>query len=51
MLESVETVTASMEREEVIRADERPHLIVLRGPSLGDFFALEGEALVSGGGP
>jgi two-component system, cell cycle response regulator len=51
MLESVETVMASMEREDVIRADERPHLIVLRGPSLGDFFALEGEALVLGSDP
>ena len=51
MLESVETVMASMEEEDVIRADERPHLIVLRGPSLGDFFALEGEALVLGSDP
>src|SRR5215210_9030812 len=51
MLESVETVMASMEREDFIRADERPHLIVLRGPSLGDFFALEGESLVLGSDP
>ena len=51
MLESVETVMSSMEREDVILADERPHLIVLRGPSLGDFFALEGEALVLGSDP
>jgi diguanylate cyclase (GGDEF)-like protein len=39
------------ERDDTIRADERPHLIVLRGPSLGDFFALEGEALVLGSDP
>ena len=51
MLESVETVMASREREDVILANERPHLIVLRGPSLGDFFALEGEALVLGSDP
>jgi two-component system cell cycle response regulator len=42
---------ASMEREDVILADERPHLIVLRGPSLGDFFALEEEDLVLGSDP
>jgi len=40
-----------MEREDTIFADERPHLIVLRGPSLGDFFALEGDALVLGSDP
>jgi two-component system cell cycle response regulator len=40
-----------MEREDAILADERPHLIVLRGPSLGDFFALEGEDLVLGSDP
>jgi len=40
-----------MEREDAILADERPHLIVLRGPSLGDFFALEGDALVLGSDP
>ena len=39
------------EREDAIFADERPHLIVLRGPSLGDFFALEGDALVLGSDP
>src|SRR5918997_3471700 len=42
---------ASVERENTILADERPHLIVLRGPSLGDFFALEGDALVLGSDP
>jgi two-component system, cell cycle response regulator len=40
-----------MERVDAILADERPHLIVLRGPSLGDFFALEGDALVLGSDP
>ena len=40
-----------MEREDAILADERPHLIVWRGPSLGDFFALEGDALVLGSDP
>jgi two-component system cell cycle response regulator len=40
-----------MEREDAILADERPHLIVLRGPSLGDFFALEGDDLVLGSDP
>src|SRR3712207_8079968 len=39
------------ERNDEILADERPHLIVLRGPSLGDFFALEGETLVLGSDP
>jgi two-component system, cell cycle response regulator len=39
------------EKEKVILADERPHLIVLRGPSLGDFFALEGDNLVLGSDP
>jgi two-component system, cell cycle response regulator len=39
------------ERADAIFADERPHLIVLRGPSLGDFFALEGDALVLGSDP
>jgi two-component system, cell cycle response regulator len=51
MLESVETVMASTGREDVILADERPHLIVLRGPSIGDFFALEGDTLVVGSDP
>jgi len=39
------------ERNDEIQADERPHLIVLRGPSLGDFFALEGETLILGSDP
>ena len=51
MLECFETVMSSTEREDAILADERPHLIVLRGPSLGDFFALEGETLVLGSDP
>jgi two-component system cell cycle response regulator len=51
MLESVETVMASVGQEDAVLADERPHLIVLRGPSLGDFFALEGDALVLGSDP
>jgi diguanylate cyclase (GGDEF)-like protein len=51
MLECLETVMSSTEREDTILADERPHLIVLRGPSLGDFFALEGEALILGSDP
>ncbi len=42
---------SSTENEDAILADERPHLIVLRGPSLGDFFALEGETLVLGSDP
>jgi two-component system cell cycle response regulator len=42
---------ASVEKEDAVLADERPHLIVLRGPSLGDFFALEGDALVLGSDP
>src|SRR5919199_5192168 len=41
----------SEEREDTIRADERPHLIVLQGPSLGDFFALDEDALVLGSDP
>lgn len=51
MLECLETIMSIRERDDTIRADERPHLIVLRGPSLGDFFALEGEALVLGSDP
>jgi len=51
MLESVETVMASVGQEDANLADERPHLIVLRGPSLGDCFALEGDALVVGSDP
>ncbi len=39
------------EKEKAILADERPHLIVLRGPSLGDFFALEEDVLVLGSDP
>jgi diguanylate cyclase (GGDEF)-like protein len=42
---------SSTGNEDAILADERPHLIVLRGPSLGDFFALEGETLVLGSDP
>jgi two-component system, cell cycle response regulator len=41
----------SKEREDAIRADERPHLIVLQGPSLGDFFALDEDELVLGSDP
>jgi two-component system cell cycle response regulator len=51
MLECLATIMPITEREEAIFADERPHLIVLRGPSFGDFFALEGDALVLGSGP
>jgi two-component system cell cycle response regulator len=51
MLEYFETVMTTREREDEILADERPHLVVLRGPSLGDFFALEGDALVLGSDP
>jgi two-component system, cell cycle response regulator len=51
MLECFETIMPIMERADAILADERPHLIVLRGPSLGDFFALEGDALVLGSDP
>jgi diguanylate cyclase (GGDEF)-like protein len=51
MLEWIATLMSIMEREDAILADERPHLIVLRGPSLGDFFALEGEDLVLGSDP
>jgi two-component system, cell cycle response regulator len=51
MLEWIATLMSIMEREEAILADERPHLIVLRGPSLGDFFALEGKDLVLGSDP
>jgi two-component system cell cycle response regulator len=42
---------SSTGNQDAILADERPHLIVLRGPSLGDFFALEGETLVLGSDP
>src|SRR5918992_5146333 len=42
---------ASVEKEDAILADERPHLIVLRGPSIGDFFALEGDDMVLGSDP
>jgi two-component system, cell cycle response regulator len=51
MLEWLGTVMASAGKEAAIFADERPHLIVLRGPSLGDFFELEGDALVLGSDP
>jgi two-component system cell cycle response regulator len=51
MLESVAIVMPSREQEAATLAGERPHLIVLRGPSLGDFFGLEGEALVVGSDP
>ena len=51
MLEWIATLMSIVEREDIIRADERPHLIVLRGPSLGDFFALEGDDLVLGSDP
>src|SRR5918997_6825649 len=30
---------------------ERPYLVVLQGPSLGDFFALDGDELVLGSDP
>jgi two-component system, cell cycle response regulator len=42
---------SSVRQEDAILADVRPHLIVLRGPSLGDFFALEEDALVLGSDP
>jgi two-component system cell cycle response regulator len=51
MLEWIATLMSIMEREDAILAGERPHLIVLRGPSLGDFFALEGDDLVLGSDP
>src|SRR3712207_9118853 len=51
MLEWIATLMPIVEREDAILADERPHLIVLRGPSLGDFFALEGDDLVLGSDP
>jgi two-component system cell cycle response regulator len=51
MLELVETGMSSVRQEDAILADARPHLIVLRGPSLGDFFALEGDTLVLGSDP
>jgi two-component system cell cycle response regulator len=51
MLEWIATLMSIMGREDAILADERPHLVVLRGPSLGDFFALEGEGLVLGSDP
>jgi two-component system, cell cycle response regulator len=51
MLECFETIMPITKREDTILADKRPHLIVLRGPSLGDFFALEGDALVLGSDP
>jgi diguanylate cyclase (GGDEF)-like protein len=51
MLEYFETIMPITKREDAILADERPHLIVLRGPSLGDCFALEGDALVLGSDP
>src|SRR3712207_3343547 len=51
VLEYLDTIMPITEKEKVILADERPHLIVLRGPSLGDFFALEGDNLVLGSDP
>ena len=51
MLECLATTMPITERDDTVFADERPHLIVLRGPSLGDFFALEGDALVLGSDP
>ena len=51
MLECLETIMPIGERHDEILADERPYLIVLRGPSLGDFFALEGDVLVLGSDP
>jgi two-component system cell cycle response regulator len=51
VLECLETIMPITEEEKAILADERPHLIVLRGPSLGDFFALEGDVLVLGSDP
>src|SRR3712207_2932345 len=51
MLEWIATLMPIVEREDATLADERPHLIVLRGPSLGDFFALEGDDLVLGSDP
>ncbi len=42
---------SSTGEEDAILSDERPHLIVLRGPSLGDFFALEGDDLILGNDP
>jgi two-component system, cell cycle response regulator len=47
----VETGMSSVRQDDAILADARPHLIVLRGPSLGDFFALEEDALVLGSDP
>ena len=37
--------------KEGISEEERPYLIVLQGPGLGDFFALDQEALVVGSDP
>jgi two-component system, cell cycle response regulator len=51
MVECLATIMPIREKEAAIFADERPHLIVLRGPSLGDFFALDGDALVLGSDP
>jgi two-component system, cell cycle response regulator len=51
VLKCFETVMSSTGNEAAILADERPHLIVLQGPSLGDVFALEGDTLVLGSDP
>ena len=40
-----------MGKEDAISEVERPYLVVLQGPSLGDFFALDGDALVVGSDP
>jgi two-component system cell cycle response regulator len=38
-------------KEDAISEAERPYLVVLQGPSLGDFFALDEDALVLGSDP
>ncbi|HEX2729124.1 MAG TPA: GGDEF domain-containing protein [Rubrobacteraceae bacterium] len=38
-------------KEDAISADEKPHLVVLAGPGLGDFYVLGGDDVVLGNDP
>ena len=51
MLEWPEHRTRDLQREGGISGDEHSHLIVLQGPSFGDVYYLEGDALVLGSDP
>lgn len=51
MLEWYEPRAERQQREDDISEDEHSHLVVLQGPSFGDVYYLEGDALVLGSDP